>query len=68
MSELIMIATKMGEWVYTIMTAYTIPYINVTPFVLSMSLLVFSMAFKVADKITHRNQSQDNNNNVVYRS
>lgn len=67
MSELIYIAKSMGEWVYTLLNAYTIPYINVTPWTLSMSLLIFSLTMKVYDVLTHRKQGQDDNNNKVYR-
>lgn len=67
MDELIYIARNMGMWVYTIMTAYEIPYINVTPWTLSLSILAFTLALRVADKFTNRNQGQDDNNNKIYR-
>ena len=67
MTELIYIVQSMSQWVYTIMTAYTIPYINVTPWTLSMSILFFTLLIRLYDKITHNHHTQDDNNNYVYK-
>lgn len=63
------VADALGNWVYTIYSV-KIPVINVSLWLLAVSLFALNMVFRFTDTITHRNQSgasMESNNNKIYR-
>ena len=61
-------ASALSQWAYTIYSVQ-VPLLNISFWMLALSLLAFRMLLKAMDPVTHRNQSggQDQNNNRVYR-
>lgn len=61
-------ATALGSWAYTILSV-KIPLLNISLWLLLLSLFALRMLLKVTDVVGHRSQSsgQDQNNNKVYR-
>ena len=61
-------ASALSRWVYTIMSVQ-IPFLNVSLWLLAISLFAFRMLLKVTDVVTHRNTSgggMESNNNHIY--
>lgn len=58
----------LGQWVYQLYSV-KIPILNISLWLLTVSVLAFTLVFRVFDPFTHRSQSfsQDQNNNRVFR-
>lgn len=60
------VLTAIGRWMYQL-TQINIPGLNVSAWMLGLTLLIFTFAFRIFDVFNHRSTGAESNNNIVYR-
>lgn len=57
---------SLGRWMYQL-TQINVPGLNVSAWMLGITLLVIGLAFRLFDVFNHRSTGMEGNNNNIYR-